>query len=98
MGVENNPWLTLAARIRGRRLPNARFVTGDLYRHPIDKNDVVLACLVPSMLPGLEAKFAREAQAGTLVLSARFPLPTMVAHHQSPGGAVDGVWCYTTKT
>ncbi len=48
IGVENNPWLTWLSRYRAaaRRLKNASFQTGDLYKLPISNCNMVLACLV----------------------------------------------------
>lgn len=100
--MENNPWLVALSRFRAasQRLGNASFRTGDLYKYPVATSDVVLACLVSSMLPDLEAKLEREARPGTLVLCARFPLPTM-SHSlvlELPGGPVDGLWCYKLQS
>lgn len=100
VGVENNPWLNLIARFRAasQRLGNASFKTGDLYKYPIGDKSVILACLVSSMLPDLERKLEAEAAPGTLVLCARFPLPTMIPVFQYPGGPIDGLWCYRIQS
>ncbi len=96
MGVDDNPLLVWAARWRARRLRNARFFRGDLFSCPLaSDSDVVLVCLVPAMMERLSATTLTQLRKNTLVLSARFEIPDMVALEcVLPGGPIDGVWLY----
>lgn len=97
VGVENNLWLVLASRVRAWRMgvrERVAFVTADLYRHDLARYDVTFVCLVPSMLPSVEERLVASAVPHSLVLSARFPLPTWIPEHVYAGDAVSGLWVY----
>lgn len=98
-GVEYNRWLNVIARLRCMRAGVSRrasFRTMDLYKYPLESVDAVFVCLVPAMLPRLEERLLKETKKGTLVLSARFPLPTMKPIEIMAGGPISGVWVYKT--
>lgn len=46
------------------------------------------------MLDAVETRLRASAAPGTLVLSARFPLPTWTAIDVYGGGPVSGLWVY----
>ena len=54
----------------------ATFVAGDLFAADIQKATVVTLYLVPSMMPEVEAKLAKDLKPGTRVVSHDYPLPT----------------------
>ncbi len=110
VGVEDNQWLVLASRWRSRGLPinyhtgdlykhgwvvlvlmNVLLLTPstDLSRY-----SVIFVCLVPSMLSGVEERALASAAPGTLLLSARFPLPNFKPIDVYAGGPVSGLWVY----
>lgn len=95
-GVEYNRWLVYLSRLRARSLRNCSFRVGDLYKYPLGSADVVFICLVPSMLPRLEQQLQSQAKKGTIVISGRFPLPTMKPIEVYGGGPIAGVWVYKT--
>jgi ribosomal protein L11 methylase PrmA len=97
VGVENNLWLVLASQWRAARLNVAQkvsFRVQDLYRQDLSQFDVIFVCLVPSMLAQVEQRVASTAKEGSIVISARFPLPSLIPIAQYPGDAVSGVWVY----
>lgn len=98
-GVEYNRWLVWIARMRSVRAGVSRvtsFRKMDLYKYPLASADVVFVCLVPSMLPRLEEQLKMQAKKGTLVISARFPLPNLKPVEVLAGGPISGVWVYKT--
>ena len=95
IGVDNNVWLTLVSRWRARGLKNARFRKRNLFKFDVSSCDVVLACLVPSMMAQLGAMLRNAAKPEAIIVCARFPLENGIkAEITLPGGPVDGVWIY----
>jgi hypothetical protein len=79
--------------LRSLRLSQVSFRVGNLFKTPIADYDVILLCLVPAMLPEIE-QLLISAKKGTVVLSARFPLPSHVPLMEIEGGPTNGVYVY----
>lgn len=75
-GVEISPLLNVLARLRTRKFQNVQIRTGSAYDADLSTVDVVYCYLLPAMLEKFEAKFAKELQPGSMVISHAFKLPT----------------------
>lgn len=79
IGFETNPWLVWLSRakIRQAKLTSrARIDWQNLWHVDCQPATVVLIYILPSFLPDLEKKLARELRPGTRVITIGWPLPT----------------------
>lgn len=74
-GVENSwvPWVI--GRLRAIRLPNCKWIMGDIWGIDLGGYDVAYAFLSPAPMERLWAKVRREMRQGTLFVSNSFPAP-----------------------
>lgn len=74
-GIEHAPLPWLCARLNARGLANLDIRRGDLWRLPLDGQDVVYVFLSPRVMPRLWRKARAEMRPGTLLVSNSFPAP-----------------------
>lgn len=96
-GVDNNFVLIASSALRYRRDDRIKFRVGDLFATNLAPYDVILVCLVPSMLPQVEQMLEKTAKSGALVICSRFALPTWKPTNVLDGGPIDGVFVYTKQ-
>lgn len=74
-GIEHAPLPWLAAQLNRRGLANLDIRRGDLWREPLQQQDVVYVFLSPRVMPRLWQKARAEMRPGSLLVSNSFPLP-----------------------
>lgn len=78
-GIESAPAPYAFARLRGRKLPNTKFVRGNFWHHSFAPYDLVYAFLSPVPMPALWAKAVKEMRPGSLLVSNSFDIPDRCA-------------------
>lgn len=74
-GIEHAPFPWLAARLNARGLANLAIRRADLWRQPLDGQDVVYVFLSPRVMPRLWQKARADMRPGSLLVSSSFPVP-----------------------
>lgn len=74
-GIEHAPFPWLTARLNARGLTNLAIRRADLWREPLDGQDVVYVFLSPRVMPRLWQKARADMRPGTLLVSNSFPVP-----------------------
>jgi hypothetical protein len=74
-GIEHAPLPYLAARWNARRIDNLAIRRSDLWRQPLDGQDIVYVFLSPPVMKRLWGKVRAEMRPGTLLVSSSFPVP-----------------------
>jgi len=74
-GIEHAPLPYLVARLNARGLANLAIRRGDLWRTPLEREDVVYVFLSPRVMPRLWQKARAEMRPGSLLVSSSFPAP-----------------------
>ena len=74
-GIEHAPLPYLAARLNARGLGNLDIQRSDLWRQPLDEQDVAYVFLSPRVMPRLWDKARAEMRPGALLVSSSFPVP-----------------------
>lgn len=77
-GIEHAPLPYLAARLNARGLANLVIRRRDLWREPLNGEDVVYAFLSPRVMPRLWKKACVEMRPGSLLISSSFPVPDVM--------------------
>jgi hypothetical protein len=95
-GVEHAPLPWLAGRMNARGLANLAIERGDIWRRPLDGQDVVYAFLSPRVMPRLWEKARAEMRPGTLLVSSSFPVPDVVPERviEVPDRRGTRLFCY----
>jgi len=95
-GIEHAPLPYLVARLNARGLANLAIRRGDLWRTPLEREDVVYVFLSPRVMPRLWQKARAEMRPGSLLVSSSFPAP-----HVAPERVVEAadprgtrLYCY----
>ncbi|OQY69520.1 MAG: hypothetical protein B6D47_08920 [Rhodocyclaceae bacterium UTPRO2] len=95
-GIEHAPLPYLVARLNARGLANLAIRRGDLWRTPLEGEDVVYVFLSPRVMPRLWQKARAEMRPGSLLVSSSFPAP-----HVAPERVVEAadprgtrLYCY----
>lgn len=91
-GIESNPFLTAASRMRARiaGLQNRiTIIKKDLFQYDLGAVDIVFLYLSPHTLEKLKEKLEKELKPGARVISNTFPIPGW-----TPKKEQDGVFLY----
>ncbi len=84
VGYEINPLLWLMSKLR--LMPYRKLVKihlGDMWQADIGKSDVIFVFLLDRLMGDLEAKLAKEAKPGAVVISYVFKLPNKKPHQKT---------------
>ncbi|XP_076677200.1 ATP synthase subunit C lysine N-methyltransferase isoform X2 [Andrena cerasifolii] len=95
-GIELNPWLVWYSRLKALLTgfsSQTTFIKHNLWKHSLQNYNNVVLFGVDQMMPDIERKFQTELQKGCVIVTCRFPLPTMSAI-TIIGEGVDTVWIY----
>lgn len=77
-GIESAPLPCWISKLRVLGRPNANIEWGDFWHADLSGYDVVCAYLSPVPMPELWRKVKREMRPGTLFISYRFPIPSVM--------------------
>ncbi|OAD59212.1 hypothetical protein WN48_09478 [Eufriesea mexicana] len=95
-GIELNLWLVLYSRLKAlitRSFLKTTFIRQNLWKHNLKEYDNIVLFGVDQMMKDVETKFVKELQEDCVIVTCRFPLPTMNAI-KIIGEGVDTVWVY----